>query len=327
MDGSNKTGAGRLLAAGVCVALLAGCGALGGGGRGGQDPSVVGLETQSVVLGEGGASLRVDFVLGDGAGADEGRFGPGFIVVSQAEAELQAIEHHFTVPRSQIDAKGWLRFEDFNGDGWQDFVVTHGTSAASGLPVMSLYQFDPRQRRFVPVAPVSKRGELQAAGPGCVALRYAEDGRQPEQERFCFSAQAGRWVQQVAAPGALTNAEVAGPCEGGTPDLARCRQARVALDKSLQAQWGGYRNAMGQLLTRSNGKQHATQFMRHSQASHAAWLQYREAFCATHVREQALPARWFHSGIESCKYDMARQQLQQYETQRLRLQAPGEGER
>lgn len=324
----NKGTAGRMLAAALCAGALAGCSTVSNWVSPGK-PS--GPQAKQQVLGADAAEAPhvFEFIQGDDAGMDAERFGSGVIVVSREGQELQSIEHVFDMPLAAIGRSGWIRFEDLDGDGWQDFVVPAGVVQETGIAVMAVHRFDPGKGAFEFVEPLSHWGEVQASGPGCVQVRYAHGELLPAQGRFCYSTQAGRWVQQLSAAEAVAAVAEDGEtaCASATPDLQPCRKARVALDKAVLAQWSDYSKDRRQVLAQSNGRSYATQFARTSQASHNAWLRYRDARCTAHVREQALPATLFQSATEACKHGMALQQMQHYKglQARLRIAAGNSG--
>lgn len=316
-----KTAVGRMLAMVLCAGGLAGCSTVSNWVTPAAAP---GLQARQQVIGTDAAEAPhvFEFIQGDDAGADEERLGSGFIMVFRGGQELQAIEHVFEMSAGALGRSDWIRFEDLDGDGWQDFMVPASIASDSGIAVMAVHRFDPEKGAFAFVEPLSHWGEVQASGPGCVQVRYAQDALPPAQGRYCYSAQAGRWVQQVSA--AAVAAAVAGDgadaaCASATPDLLPCRKARAALDRAVLAQWNDYSKDRRQVLAQSNGRSYATQFARTSQASHSAWLRYRDARCTAHVREQALPARLFQSAAEVCKYGMALQQMQHYKGLQARL--------
>lgn len=124
-------------------------------------PQRGGLDTLSQQIGPDAGTLRFDFEFDDKADATEGAVGSGYIVVSRAGKELQALPHAFEMPRSRLDRQTWLDFKDYNGDGLLDFKVTRLFAMDGKLPVDSLYQFDAKTGTFAQVDVVSNAGKFR----------------------------------------------------------------------------------------------------------------------------------------------------------------------
>lgn len=304
-----------------CVALLTGCANLTHllGLNALHESGLQPLEVQLTLDRD---PYRFVYERDDGAGAEEEGFGSGFVVVSQGGKELQAIAHAFEVPRDKVDAAKWLNFQDVNGDGWLDFLVLRQYTADSAAAVMNLYQFEPSSNTFVLVEPLSNLGSLVVSSTGCVELTYAAPDKKPGDEAFCFSPQASRWVKSISPAGAAAVGE-ADPhddgCRGTRPSLTDCRKARLGADKDLQVAVRDYRSVKKDALQQALNRNYADSFSRNLDASHAAWLTYRNARCALYVREQALPSVQLNAALEACRFDQSRAQLKLYKTQLSKL--------
>lgn len=304
----------------ACAAAMSGCATVGDWLK----PSPRhGFAARQQVMSDApsGPTLMFEFIHGDDAGLADDRLGSGYIVVSDQGGERQSIEHAFEMPASLLDRQEWIRFEDLDGDGWMDFTVASSVHEDSGVQVTAAYRYVPGEQRFELAEPLSNLGDIQASGHACVTVRYAEEDVVQPTGRFCYSAQAGRWIQQVPVALAPAKGDEVTACLGATPDLLLCRKERMALDRQLLSELKHLSSSQRQVLAQTNGRQYASQFARSRLASHNAWLRYRDARCASHVREQAVPLRLMASAQEACRHDMALHQLQQFAAQHARRKA------
>lgn len=282
------------------------------------------LETLSQQIGPDAGRLRFDFEFDDKADAAEGEVGSGYIVVSRAGKELQALPHAFEMPRSRLDRQAWLDFKDFNGDGLLDFKVTRLFAMDGKLPVESLYQFDAKTGTFVQVDVVSNAGEIEATAPGCVSLKLVNAAGNAKQENHCFAPTTARWVrakQEVAKKGAAVT-RVEAVCDPLTPELIGCLRARIEQDRVLLTMVREYRMGKKQALMGLQGKAYAEAYAKTQDLDHQSWHRYRDARCASQVREQAVAVKALPAATELCRYDWSRDQLRRYKEQVARL---GEG--
>ena len=311
----------RVLSALLITATLSACGQLP---LDFLQPQRSGLDTLSQQIGPDVGSLRFDFEFDDKADAAEGEVGSGYIVVSRAGKELQALPHAFEMPRSRLDRQAWLDFKDFNGDGLLDFKVTRLFAMDGKLPVDSLYQFDAKTGTFAQVDGVSNTGEIQATAPGCVSLKLVNAAGATKQENHCYAPAAARWVRakpEVAQKGAAT-VRVEAVCDPQTPELIGCRRARIEQDRVLLTMVREYRMGKKQALIGLQGKAYAEAYGKTQDLDHQSWHRYRDARCASQAREQAVAVKALPAAIELCRHDWSRDQLRRYKEQVARL---GEG--
>ncbi|MBT9552245.1 MAG: hypothetical protein IV088_15455 [Hydrogenophaga sp.] len=283
-----------------------------------------GLETLSQQIGPNVGRLHFDFEFDDKADAAEGEIGSGYIVVSRAGKELQALPHAFEMPRNRLDREAWLDFKDFNGDGLLDFKVTRLFAMDGKLPVDSLYQFDAKTGTFAQVDLVSNAGAIEATAPGCVSLTLVNAAGNAKQESHCFVPTTARWVRakaEVAQKGAAA-ARVEAVCDPLVPDLIGCRRARIEQDRVLLTMVREYRMGKKQALIGLQGKAYADAYVKTQDLDHQSWHRYRDARCAAQAREQAVAVKALPAAIELCRHDWSRDQLRRYKEQVARL---GEG--
>lgn len=286
-------------------------------------PQHSGLDTLSQQIGPNADALRFDFEFDDKADAAEGEVGSGYIVVSRAGKELQALPHAFEMPRSQLDRQAWLDFRDFNGDGLLDFKVTRLFAMGGKLPVESLYQLDAKTGTFAQVDLVSNAGAIKATAPGCVSLTLVNAAGNAKQENHCFVPTTARWVRvkaEVAQKGAAARVEAV--CDPLVPDLIGCRRARIEQDRVLLTMVREYRMGKKQALIGLQGKAYAEAYVKTQDLDHQSWHRYRDARCAAQAREQAVAVNALPAAIELCRHDWSRDQLRRYKEQVARL---GEG--
>lgn len=310
--------AAKVLLSVLGVTWLTGCGALSNW-MAKREPTI--LPAQPLVMGDKETAtipFMFEFVPDDGWRFDEGGGGSGTIVISRERLTVQSIKHSLPKPGKDLDRNRWVRFEDLDGDGWQDVILPTDVAADTGVPVTVVYRFNPEKAKFEFVETLSYWGDVRAAGAACVEMRYAQDTLPPAFGHYCYSAQVGRWIPRMPALVADDDADSA--CRDASAKARACRQARLALDRALLVLWNDYRLGRLALLRRSSGRASAGQFARASELSHGAWLTYRDTRCATQVREQALPARFVQSAIEACKHGMGLQQMRYYRSQEARLQ-------
>ncbi|MGS5087433.1 hypothetical protein ACVC7V_13135 [Hydrogenophaga sp. A37] len=284
-------------------------------------PQRSGLETLSQQIGPDAGRLHFDFEFDDKADAAEGEVGSGYIVVSRAGKELQALPHAFEMPRSRLDRQAWMDFKDFNGDGLLDFKVTRLFAMDGKLPVDSLYQFDAKTGTFAQVDVVSNAGEIESTAPGCLSLKLVNAAGHAKQENHCFSPSTARWVRakpEVAPKGAAV-ARVEAVCDPLTPELIGCRRARIEQDRVLLTMVREYRMGKKQALIGLQGKGYAEAYARTQDLDHQSWHLYRDARCAAQVREQAVAVKALPAATELCRYDWSRDQLRRYKDQIARL--------
>lgn len=304
-----------LCLAGVLIVAVSGCA--------GWMPSVLdrGLPSLTQQVSAGGPSLRFDFELGDDAGSDEAVLGAGYIVVSQEGQEIQALPHAFEMAKEAIPRDRWLTFQDFNGDGQMDFVVTRMLAEETGQAITSLYQMDPKTGKYFQIEPLSNVGEISAAMPGCVNLKSGSDRGSTRQDVYCYAKQASKWIRQ---PGLghqdLPDLAEAG-CGGAAGGLIACRKSRIELDRQLLALVREVRNGRRDSLQKEVNKVYASAYVKHMDRNHRTWLLYRDSRCTTQVREQAVPVGELGSATESCRFEMAREQLTSYRKRLVQLAA------
>ena len=276
-------------------------------------PSVLdrGLPSLTQQVSADGPVLHFDFELGDEAGSDEAVLGAGYIVVSQKGQEIQALPHAFEMPREAIPRDGWLTFDDFNGDGQMDFVVTRMMAAEAGQAITSLYQMDPKTGKYFQVEPLSNVGEILAAMPGCINLKSGSDRGSTRQDVYCFARQASKWLRQ---PGLAHQV-----CEGAAGGLIACRKSRIELDRQLLVLVREVRNGRRDSLQKEVGKVYASAYVKHLDRNDRTWLLYRDSRCTTLVREQAVPVGELGAATEACRFAMAREQLTSYRTRLVQL--------
>jgi hypothetical protein len=260
-------------------------------------------------------SYRFEFEFDDSGGDAAGLFGSGYIVVSKAGKELQALPHGFEIPRKDMDATNWLDFRDFNGDGYLDFVVTRLYTQDGKQPLHSLYQFEPRNGRYFQVDAVSNAGEIRASEPGCLELRTFSASGLPRQEQHCFASQTARWQPK---PPEQAKAQPPTTCDRLTPDLVVCRKARIEQDRQLLALAREHRDDTRQALERAKGKKYARNYAQSATLDHQSWQRYRNARCAAQVLEQALPVNTLLAATEQCRLEWTRDQLRRYKDQLAR---------
>lgn len=302
----------------ACAAAMSGCATVSDWLKPSPRP---GLAARYQVMSDAPSvpTLMFEFIHGEDASLADDRLGSGYIVVSDEGREIQSIEHAFEMPASALERQGWIRFEDLDGDGWMDFTVPASIHEGSGVQVTAAYRYDPGVRRFELAEPLSNLGDVQASGHACVTVRYAQESAVQPVGRFCYLGQAHRWIQQVPVVLAPVKGDEATACQGATPDMLLCRKERMAIDRQMLSELKRLSTSQSQVLAQTNGRQYASQFPRIRLASHNAWLRYRDARCASHVREQAVPVRLMASTQEACRYDMALHQLQQYAGQHARI--------
>lgn len=307
MNGVSRAGrALRACLAGGVVAVVSGCA--------GWTPSVLdrGLAPLTQAVHADGPVLRFEFELGDDAGADETVLGAGYIVVSQEGREVQALPHAFEMAKAAIPRDRWLTFRDFNGDGQMDFVVTRMQAGPSAPAVTSLYQMDPGTGKFFQVEPLSDVGEVSAAMPGCVSLKLRDDRGAARQDVYCYAQQTSKWLRQPGL-GSVDIPDLAqAGCAGSAAGLMACRKSRIELDRQLLVLVREVRNGRRDSLQREVSKGYASVYVKHMDRDHRTWLLYRDARCTTQVRERAVPVEALGAATESCRFEMARDQLASY---------------
>ncbi len=300
---------------GVVMASVAGCA--------GWIPAVLdrGLAPITHMVSVDGPLLRFDFELGDDAGSDEAVLGAGYIVVSREGREIQALPHAFEMPKESIPRDQWLTFQDFNGDGQMDFVVTRVLTGKAGEAVASLYQMDAKSGRFFQVEPLSNVGEISVAMPGCLSLRSRDDREVVLQHVYCYAHKTSRWVRQPGL-GSLDVPDLAeAGCTGTRSALMACRKSRIELDRQLLTLLREVRNGRRDTLQRDVNKGYASAYVKHMDRNHRTWLLYRDSRCTTQVREHAVPVDALGAAIESCRFEMAREQLSSYQKRLTQLAA------
>jgi|GEM_PF-6541528 len=287
-------------------------------------PQRSGLQALSQQIGPDAGTLRFSFEFDDKADAVEGEVGSGYIVVSRDGKELQALPHAFELPRERLDRQAWLDFKDFNGDGLLDFKVTRLYALEGTLPVDSLYQFDAKTGNFAQVDAVSNAGEIVATAPGCLSLKVVNAAGTAKQESYCFSPATTRWDRAKAElpKRGKTAVKVSAVCDLFAPELISCRRARIEQDRVLLTMVREYRMGKKQALIGSQGKGYAESYARTQHLDHQSWHRYRDARCATQVREQGVAVKALPAATELCRYEWSRDQLRRYKEQVARL---GEG--
>ena len=307
MNGVSTVGrALRACLAGWVVAVVSGCA--------GWTPSVLdrGLAPLTQAVRPEGPVLQFEFELGDEAGSDEAVLGAGYIVVSQEGREIQALPHAFEMPKTEIPRNQWLTFQDFNGDGQMDFVVTRIQAGPSAPAVTSLYQMDAKTGKFFQVQPLSDVGEVSAAMPGCVSLKLREDRGAARQDVYCYAQQTSKWLRQPGL-GTVEIPDLAqAGCAGSAGGLMACRKSRIELDRQLLGLVREVRNGRRDSLQREVNKGYASVYVKHMDRDHRTWLLYRDTRCTTQVRERAVPVDELGAATESCRFEMAREQLASY---------------
>lgn len=268
-----------------------------------------------------GPLLRFEFELGDDAGSDDAVLGAGYIVVSQDGKEIQALPHVFEMPKDAIPRDQWLTFQDFNGDGYIDFLVKRVLTEDTGQAITSLYQMDVKTGKFLQVEPLSNVGDIAVALPGCVQLRFRDDQGTPRQHAYCYASKLAKWVRQ---PGSgsfdVPDLAVAG-CKGPRSALIACRKSRIELDRQLLALVRDVRNGRRDSLQREVSKGYATAYVKHMDRTHRIWLLYRDSRCTTELREQAVAVSELGAATESCRFERAREQLSSYQKRLAHLTA------
>lgn len=278
-----------------------------------------GLMPVAEQVGADGPGLLFEFEPGDGAGSNDQVFGAGYIVISEAGQEIQALPHSFEMPKQQIDREHWLSFKDFNGDGWQDFVVSRMQVGPGQLPINSLYQFDPKIRKFFQVNLLSNVGHVSALVPGCAEIKSRDDPGVVKQNAYCFVASTGRWTLQPGLNNSVVSDLAQAACLSVETGLTRCRKARMELDRQLLVLVRAFRNDRRESLEREVGKHYASTYVRQMNRNHVTWLRYRDARCMAQVREQAIPVNKLGAAVESCRFERAREQYAGYKNRLLTL--------
>jgi hypothetical protein len=303
----------RFGAVGLAFAAVSGCA--------GWIPSVLdrGLAPLTQQVSADGPPLHFDFELGDDAGSDEKILGAGYIVVSRDGREIQALPHAFEMPKESIDRDHWLSFKDFNGDGQLDFVVTRMLTGETGQAITSLYQMDAKTGRYLQVEPLSNVGEISPAMPGCVNLKSRDERGAARHDVYCYAKLASKWIRQ---PGLglqeVPDLAEAG-CAGSSVGLIACRKSRIELDRQLLSLVREVRNERHDSLQREVSRGYASAYVKHMDRDHRTWLLYRDSRCTTQVREHAVPVGELGAATESCRFEMAREQLNTYNKRLVRL--------
>ena len=117
-------------------------------------------------------------------------------------------------------------------------------------------------------------------------------------------------------------AKVSAICDPLAPELISCRRARIEQDRVLLTMVREYRMGKKQVLIGSLGKGYAEAYARTQHLDHQSWHRYRDARCASQVREQGVAVKALPAATELCRYDWSRDQLRRYKEQVARL---GEG--
>lgn len=272
--------------------------------------------------GEGG--FVFEFVVEDGVEQADGRLGPGLIRVVRNYQEVQTIEHDFRMSAAEISDKAWLSFQDFNGDGSDDFVVMAKSEQPDHVfSLASLFLYDETSGTFVRSDEVSGIGEISRVGDGCLVVTQGPTAQQTIKQHFCLQPTAGRWVRQRSAHALRwapdTDAEALPStgtvCAGSTPDLPQCRKLRAAADTALNTAVGLFKKNQQAELLKQHGKVYAQRFANNLDASHRAWMQYRDSHCMAQIREMGLQGVLLNAAHEACRLDLAHLQLQQYRVQ------------
>ena len=300
----------------VAIATVSGCA--------GWTPALLdrGLAPMTQRVSVDGPLLRFEFELGDDAGSDEAVLGAGYIVVSRQGREIQALPHAFEMPEEAISRDQWLTFQDFNGDGHLDFVVTRIQTGEAGQAITSLYQMDAKSAKFVQVEPLSNVGEISVAMPGCVHLKSRDDRGGVQQQVYCYAHKASKWVHQPGLGSFDVPDFAEAGCTGNRSALITCRKSRIELDRQLLAMVREVRNGRRDTLQREVNKGYASAYVKHMDRNHRTWLLYRDSRCTTQVREHAVPVDDLGAATESCRFEMAREQLSGYQK---RLTQPAAG--
>ena len=272
-------------------------------------------------IGADGPEFRFEFEPGDDAGSNDQILGAGYIVISEAGQELQALPHGFDMPKEKIDREHWLSFKDFNGDGWQDFVVSRMQVGPDQRLVNNLYQFDPKIRKFFQVDLLSNIGQLSALVPGCAEMKSVGDLGVVKQDAYCFVASTGLWTLQPGlGKSAVFDQAVAG-CFGAEASVIACRKSRIELDRQLLMAVRAFRNDRRESLEREVGKRYASTYVKLMNRNHATWLLHRDARCTVQVREQAITVNKLNAAVETCRFERAREQHTGYKNRLLKLAA------
>lgn len=305
----------RFCAAGVAIAAISGCA--------GWIPSVLdrGLSPMTQQVGADGPPLHFDFELGDEAGSDEKVLGAGFIVVRREGREIQALPHAFEMPKEAIDRNHWLSFKDFNGDGQLDFVVTRMLTGDTGQAITSLYQMDAKTGKYFQVVSLSNVGEISAALPGCVNLKSRDERGAARRQVYCYAKQASKWIHQPGLGRQEVRDLAEAGCAGSAAGLIDCRKSRIELDRQLLSLLRELRNGRRDSLLQEVNRGYASAYVKHMDRGHRTWLLYRDARCTTQVREQAVPVGELGAATESCRFEMAREQLTSYQKRLVDLAA------
>ena len=272
-------------------------------------------------IGRGAGALAFAFELDNKADKEDGQVGSGYIVVLRDDKELQALPHVFEMQPSELDAKAWLEFADFNRDGFMDFKVARAATAKGQLPLESVYQFDRASGTFALVEALSGVGRVSVTTPGCVGLDLLTADGAAKQESLCFATASDKWV--FSKPGVsrdqAARAQSAQQCDPLAPSLKACQLARTEAEARLQKLMREYRSGKKKALQKDQGKGYAEAYAKTFDWDHLSWRRYRDARCAVQVREQALSPRDLPAATALCRYDWTRDQLRRYEEQVARL--------
>ncbi|QCB45511.1 DUF1311 domain-containing protein [Hydrogenophaga sp. PAMC20947] len=272
-------------------------------------------------VGADGPPLHFDFELGDEPGPDENVLGAGFIVVRREGREIQALPHAFEMPKEAIDRNHWLSFKDFNGDGQLDFVVTRMLTGDTGQAITSLYQMDAKTGKYFQVVPLSNVGAISAALPGCVNLKSRDERGAARHQVYCYAKQASKWIHQSGLGRQEVPDLAEAGCAGSAAGLIDCRKSRIELDRQLLSLLRELRNGRRDSLLQEVNRGYASAYAKHMDRGHRTWLLYRDARCTTQVREQAVPVGELGAATESCRFEMAREQLTSYQKRLVDLAA------
>jgi hypothetical protein len=247
--------------------------------------------------------------------------GAGYIVVIRDGKELQALPHVFELSSDQLDAKAWLEFADFNGDGLMDFKVARLAAAKDRLPLESVYQFDRTTGNYALVEALSGVGRVTATAPGCVSLTLQAADGEAKQESLCFGTVSNKWVFSKPGTGRdqLARAQAPALCDPLAPNLKVCQLARVEAEGRLQKLVQEYRAGMRKSLQKEQGKGYADAYAKTFDWDHLSWRRYRDARCAVQAREQALSPKELPAATALCRYDWTRDQLRRYQDQVAKL--------
>ena len=272
-------------------------------------------------IGRGAGTLEFAFELDNKADKVDSQVGTGYIVVLRDGKELQALPHVFEMQPSELDAKAWLEFADFNRDGFVDFKVARVAPVNGQLPLESVFQFDRASGTFALIEALSGVGKVNVTTPGCVGLDLLTADGAAKQERLCFATAGAKWV--FAKPGVgrdqAARAQTAQQCDPLAPSLKACQLARTEAEARLQKLMREYRSGKKKALQKDQGKGYAEAYAKTFDWDHLSWRRYRDARCAVQVREQALSPKELPAATALCRYDWTRDQLRRYEEQVARL--------